>query len=62
MHVLLAACHEQAGTRVDCILTLTSSVSFCCSRIALLTSATLIHTAAVSLACPHHEHHAQAKL
>ena len=30
MHVLLAACHEQADTRVDCTLTLVPS-SFCCS-------------------------------
>ncbi len=60
MHVLLAACHEQADTRVDCTLTLVPS-SFCCSCVAVLTSAILICTAAASPACPCQEQHASAK-
>jgi len=61
MHVPLVACHEQAETCVDHTLMLLSS-SFCCSCVALLTSAALICTAAVSTACPHREQHARAKL
>jgi len=60
MHVLRAACHEQADTLVNRTLTLSLS-GFCCSCIALLTLSSLIRIAAVSTACPHCEQHASAK-